>query len=179
MSQEEIPRLQQSRLLTETESPEIPRLQQSRLLAETESPEIPRLQQSRLPAETSSSEIPFIPLGGFPPLYRQEDKKVSEKTLESRGFVSTNIVSISNIMSSKKKENLFNAFGTDEEDGVQSEIAVNGLYETPYDFTGIQLEPALKPKPKSGSKSKSKSRSKSKSESKSKSKSKSGSKSKK
>jgi hypothetical protein len=84
------------------------------------------------------SDIPFIPLGGYPPLYRKDDKKASEKTLESRGFVSTNIVSISNIMSSKKKEDLFNAFGSEDEDGIDPTMV--GLYETPHEFEDIKNE---------------------------------------
>lgn len=58
----------------------------------------------------------FEPMGGFPSIIRADDD-ISEKTLESRGFTTTNIVSISNIMDSKKKENLFMAFGSEDEDG--------------------------------------------------------------
>jgi len=59
----------------------------------------------------------FRPIGGFPSIIREEDAKISNKSLESRGFATTNIVSINNIMESKKKENLFIAFGSEEEDG--------------------------------------------------------------
>jgi len=51
--------------------------------------------------------VPFEPIGGFPPIVRTEESDINKKTLESRGFATTNIVSISNIMDTKKKENLF------------------------------------------------------------------------
>lgn len=73
----------------------------------------------------------FEPLGGFPPIVRVDDKVV-EKTLESRGFATTNIVSISNIMDSKKKENLFIAFGSDDE-----EAGMAQYFEEPENYTGI------------------------------------------
>ena len=114
----------------------------------------------------NNEDVPFVPLGGFPPLYRKDDKKPTEKTLESRGFVSTNIVSISNIMSSKKKENLFNAFGSEDEDGVN--LTINGLYETPYDFDEID-ETKLKSKDKGKNKNKNKTKGKNKGKAKSKS----------
>lgn len=44
----------------------------------------------------------FEPMGGFPSIIRA-DEDISEKTLESRGFATTNIVSISNIMDSKEE----------------------------------------------------------------------------
>ncbi len=59
------------------------------------------------------------PIGGFPPIIIV-NKNIEDKTLESRGFSTTNIVSINNIMDLKKKENLFIAFGTEEEDGIDS-----------------------------------------------------------
>lgn len=58
------------------------------------------------------------PIGGFPPIRIINKNAISEKTLENRGFSGTNIVSINNIMDLKKKENLFIAFGTDNEDGI-------------------------------------------------------------
>jgi len=45
----------------------------------------------------------FEPVGGYPPIIRVDDAKINEKTLETRGFATTNIVSISKIMDSKKK----------------------------------------------------------------------------
>lgn len=57
----------------------------------------------------------FEPMGGFPPIIPEENDNKPEKTLESRGFSTTNIVSIANIMDSKKKEDLFAAFGTEND----------------------------------------------------------------
>ena len=81
----------------------------------------------------------FEPRGGFPSIIRIEDDNISRKTLESRGFTTTNIVNISNIMESKKKENLFLAFGTEEEDGVDYFIE-NMLDHTPNEFTEIDYK---------------------------------------
>lgn len=79
----------------------------------------------------------FEPMGGFPSIVRS-DEKVAEKTLESRGFAASNIVSIGNIMESKKKENLFLAFGADEEDGI--DLAIEGMfYHSPYEYKKISL----------------------------------------
>ena len=79
------------------------------------------------------------PIGGFPPIVRVEEGKISEKTLESRGFSTTNIVSINNIMDLKKKENLFVAFGTEDEDGV--DYAIEGMFtENPYDYKKIKYK---------------------------------------
>jgi hypothetical protein len=44
----------------------------------------------------------FIPIGGFPPIIKIEPK-IEQKTLESRGFQTKNIVSIGDIMKNKKK----------------------------------------------------------------------------
>lgn len=78
----------------------------------------------------------FEPIGGFPPLIRVDDVKISEKTLESRGFATTNIVSINKIMDSKKKENLFVAFGSEEEDG--TDFAIEGMFnEKPYEYKDV------------------------------------------
>lgn len=78
----------------------------------------------------------FKPIGGFPSLIKKENAKISEKTLESRGFATTNIVSINNIMDSKKKENLFIAFGTEEEDG--TDFFINDfITENPYEYNNI------------------------------------------
>jgi hypothetical protein len=78
----------------------------------------------------------FEPIGGFPPVIRVDDSKIKEKTMESRGFATTNIVSISNIMDSKKKENLFVAFGTDDEDGVDFNIM--GMFdEPPHEYDNV------------------------------------------
>ena len=78
----------------------------------------------------------FEPIGGFPPIVRIDDTKIAGKTLESRGFATTNIVSINNIMDSKRKENLFIAFGTDEEDGV--DYGILGMFnENPYEYKDV------------------------------------------
>ena len=77
----------------------------------------------------------FEPLGGFPPIVRVDDV-TSEKTLESRGFATTNIVNVSNIMDTKKKENLFIAFGTEDEDGI--DFAIEAMFDTePNDYKDI------------------------------------------
>lgn len=76
------------------------------------------------------------PIGGFPPIIRIDDKKISDKTLESRGFSTTNIVSINNIMDLKKKENLFIAFGTEDEDGVDYTLG-NMFTENPYEYKKV------------------------------------------
>ncbi len=77
----------------------------------------------------------FEPIGGFPSIILK-DNNINKKTLESRGFSATNIVSINNIMNSKKKENLFLAFGSDEEDGLNYAIE-NTFTDNPYDYDGI------------------------------------------
>ena len=78
----------------------------------------------------------FEPIGGFPSIIRAEDNKIPEKTLESRGFATTNIVSINNIMDSKKKENLFMAFGSEEEDGI--DFMINAMMDRkPYEYDNI------------------------------------------
>jgi hypothetical protein len=86
----------------------------------------------------------FEPMGGFPPIIRIDDAKVSEKTLESRGFGTTNIVSISNIMDSKKKENLFIAFGSEDEDGAR--MIDNMLDEEPHEYKDIVYKELKKKK---------------------------------
>lgn len=58
----------------------------------------------------------FEPMGGFPPIVRITDTKIPENVLDTRGFTSSNIVSINQIMKSKRKEDLFSAFGTDDKD---------------------------------------------------------------
>lgn len=64
----------------------------------------------------------FEPRGGFPPIIRIKKEDISSKTLETRGFVSSNIVSINDIMNQKKKT-LFLAFGDKtEEDGIDFNV---------------------------------------------------------
>lgn len=59
-------------------------------------------------------EVQFEPLGGYPPIVRSEDSTISERTLESRGFETTKIVNIADIMQSKKKEDLYTVFGREQ-----------------------------------------------------------------
>ena len=81
----------------------------------------------------------FEPKGGFPSIIKIS-QKIPEKTLEQRGF-DKSIVSISEIMNSKKNDNFFAAFGINNNDDDQSRI-VNAydyhLDNKPYnnfDFT--------------------------------------------
>jgi len=78
----------------------------------------------------------FEPIGGFPSIIRVDDDNINEKTLESRGFATKNIVSIRHIMDLKKKENLFMAFGSDEEDGIDFQIDAM-FTENPHDYKDI------------------------------------------
>ena len=81
----------------------------------------------------------FEPIGGFPSIIRIDESDIDEKTLETRGFVTTNIVSISNIMDSKKKENLFMAFGSEDEDGV--DLAIDNMLDNkPYQYSDIEYK---------------------------------------
>ena len=55
----------------------------------------------------------FKPMGGFPPIDLDDiesKNNFDNKTLETRGF-SASIVNVGEIVKSKKKENLFSAFG--------------------------------------------------------------------
>lgn len=81
----------------------------------------------------------FEPIGGYPPIIKIDESKINEKTLESRGFATTNIVSINNIMDSKKKENLFIAFGTEEDDGI--DFLVGGMMDNePLEYSDIEYK---------------------------------------
>lgn len=112
----------------------------------------------------------FEPIGGFPPIIRKKDEAMAKKTFESRGFaVSSSIVDISNIMDTKKKENLFIAFGQDEESRITSTIE-NMLDRTPHQYDEVIYLDVQNIKPKKrNSKTNSKSTKKSKSKSNSKS----------
>lgn len=97
--------------------------------------------------------MPFKPIGGFPSIIRLEDATINTKTLESRGFSTTNIVSISSIMDSKKKENLISAFGTEEEEGL--DFMIDGmLTKTPHKYDEIDYKKLSRKKPSSSKKSK-------------------------
>lgn len=79
--------------------------------------------------------VVFEPKWGFPPIIRQDDAIPNEKKLESRGF-STNIVSIGNIIDTKKRENLFIAFGNEEDNLMGGDI----LAERIEPFVDIKSE---------------------------------------
>lgn len=94
----------------------------------------------------------FEPMGGFPPIIREEDAKPTKEALELRGFATTDIVSIDKIMSAKKKGPLFIAFGDEEETGLgripensesqhnikfgnQADFIINNLlFDQPYEY---------------------------------------------
>lgn len=81
----------------------------------------------------------FEPKGGFPSIIKITTE-IPIKTLEQRGF-DKSIVSISEIINSKKNENFFAAFGIDND-----ESRINNKYDyyldkTPYnDMDLSQLE---------------------------------------
>lgn len=75
----------------------------------------------------------FEPIGGFPPIVRSQDDKINQKNLETRGFATTNIVSIGDIISRKKEQDLYFAFGSDEEDGYDA-VVNNIIYTEPYNY---------------------------------------------
>ena len=81
----------------------------------------------------------FEPIGGFPPIIIIDEENIKEKTLESRGFATTNIVSIGNIMQSEKKKDLFLAFGSEEEDGYNFLIE-EMLDKKPHEYKDIKFE---------------------------------------
>ena len=82
----------------------------------------------------------FEPTGGYPPLYRKEDTTVDKKVTETRGF-SGSIVKISDIMNYQKKTKFLSAFGTEDEDGVNTvELGFPELYESPQKYTGIKYK---------------------------------------
>lgn len=88
----------------------------------------------------------FIPIGGFPSIVRKEDTHVNKNITESRGFGTTNIVNIADIMGSKAKEQMFIAFGTDqkEEGGILSDdVDLMGsilFSENPNIYDGIEYK---------------------------------------
>lgn len=84
--------------------------------------------------------MPFEPMGGFPPIIRVNDAKIGEKTLESRGFASSNIVSINSIIDSTKKKDLFFAIGSEEEDGA-TDLLIDGMFdEKPHEYKDVVFE---------------------------------------
>ncbi len=84
----------------------------------------------------------FVPIGGFPPIILN-NPKIKNDVLESRGFTSTNIVSINNIMNSKKKEDLFIAFGSDDENDYNAtggDFFSDYLNKTPHTYQYIDYK---------------------------------------
>lgn len=78
----------------------------------------------------------FIPIGGFPPMVRANNNQINNQILNTRGFSNTNIVSIADIMNSKKKENLFIAFGSEDENGI--DYSMGRLFtDNPIDYDKI------------------------------------------
>ena len=77
--------------------------------------------------------MPFEPIGGFPPIMRKDASALSEKSLEARGFETTSIVNISDIMINKKKENLYIAFGSEDEGETGG-----GFLDTPHEYDEIE-----------------------------------------
>ncbi|BCS83254.1 hypothetical protein QLL95_gp0869 [Cotonvirus japonicus] len=62
----------------------------------------------------------FVPMGGFPPIVKKNNKNLSSSILETRGF-SSNIVDIEKIINSKKKKDLYLAFGSDNENSNENQ----------------------------------------------------------
>jgi hypothetical protein len=92
----------------------------------------------------------FEPMGGFPPIVREEDTKVPKTTLESRGFA-TNIVSLTNIMEKKKKKDSFILLGSEEESGM-SEMELNSaMFRKPQSYNKVMFKES---KPKKSNKKK-------------------------
>jgi hypothetical protein len=83
----------------------------------------------------------FEPMGGFPPFVRKTDTTTEEKPLGLRGFSTTNIVNISNILE-KKKTNTFLALSSDEESGVDESLIDDMLYEKKDDSDDIVFDPS-------------------------------------
>lgn len=75
----------------------------------------------------------FKPMGGFPPIKRK-NQQLPIKKLDTRGFVSTNIVSIGNILNTTKKED-FISF--DDNDGTNSDNMMSRFFSTPNEYSII------------------------------------------
>ncbi|AGF85238.1 hypothetical protein QJ854_gp544 [Moumouvirus goulette] len=78
----------------------------------------------------------FQPMGGFPPIIRNKKNNIDDNILETRGFTTTNIVSIGDIINNKKKQDLYFAFGSDEEQGYDPTV-MNMIYTEPNNYTSI------------------------------------------
>lgn len=78
----------------------------------------------------------FEPRGGFPPIIRIKKTISDKKILKPREFAPI-VVNISNIMNSKKKEDLFTAFNSDYEGGAN--IFVNNMFnDYPNEYAEIK-----------------------------------------
>ena len=75
----------------------------------------------------------FEPKGGFPPIIKIDNDDIPKQSEELRGFATTNIVNISKILGSKKKENMFMTFDNDDDDD-----NAHKLYSEPYKFSSIK-----------------------------------------
>lgn len=84
----------------------------------------------------------FEPAGGFPPIVRVTSTKPDEKTLESRGFATTSIVKIGQILNTKKTQPFISAFGpnTTEEEGVADLVITNMLHENPHEYRNVSYK---------------------------------------
>lgn len=76
---------------------------------------------------------------GFPPIVKKKEKKISTETLESRGFSTTNIIDIADILEKKKNRESFIILGSDEENGYNSEnIEISAmLNDKPHTYNKI------------------------------------------
>uniref|UniRef100_A0A6G6ACT3 Uncharacterized protein n=1 Tax=Borely moumouvirus TaxID=2712067 RepID=A0A6G6ACT3_9VIRU len=80
----------------------------------------------------------FRPMGGFPPIIKNNKENINDNILDTRGFATTNIVSIGDIINNKKKQDLYFAFGSDEEQGLNPTI-MNMIYTEPNNYTNINI----------------------------------------
>lgn len=79
----------------------------------------------------------FEPLGGFPSIVRKEDSINQADDLKTRGFSTTNIVNISNIMEKKKKD-IFLSLSSEDESGVSENLFFEEMMFTkPNDYEKI------------------------------------------
>lgn len=76
----------------------------------------------------------FKPMGGFPPI-KKRNLQVPAKKLDTRGFVSSNIVNIGNILNSTKKED-FISFNDETEDGISG--IIDKIYTSPNEYSVIE-----------------------------------------
>lgn len=82
----------------------------------------------------------FEPMFGFPPIVRKTDIKPSKQILESRGFVTTNIAGITDIMERKKKNDSFIVFGSDDESGYNDMELNDVLFNEPRKYNKISYK---------------------------------------